>query len=91
MLLRIFAGIVASGALVRATTSWSISFKTEGGCSTASGSGGSFPTFDQQAIETMAMVLMHFQAYETLRQPEYIEKLFLSYKYCRTLSSDFRP
>ncbi|OTA65724.1 hypothetical protein K449DRAFT_391693 [Hypoxylon sp. EC38] len=44
MLLRIFASIVASGALVRATTSWSISFKTEGGCSTASGSGGSFPT-----------------------------------------------
>jgi glycosyltransferase involved in cell wall biosynthesis len=43
--------------------------------------GGSFPTFDQQAIETMAMVLMHFQAYETLRKPEYIEKMFLSYKW----------
>jgi len=43
--------------------------------------GGSFPTFDQQAIETMAMVLMHFQAYETMRKPEYIEKMFLSYKW----------
>ncbi|MVN91588.1 glycosyltransferase family 4 protein [Mucilaginibacter aquatilis] len=43
--------------------------------------GGTFPTFDQQAIETMAMVLMYFQAYETLREPEYIEKMFLSYKW----------
>ncbi len=43
--------------------------------------GGKFPTFDQQAIETMAMVLMHFQAYEIFRQPEYIEKMFLSYKW----------
>ena len=43
--------------------------------------GGTFPTFDQQAIETMAMVLMHFQAYETMRKPEYIEKMFLSYKW----------
>jgi glycosyltransferase involved in cell wall biosynthesis len=43
--------------------------------------GGVFPTFDQQAIETMAMVMMHFQAYETFRQPEYIEKMFLSYKW----------
>jgi glycosyltransferase involved in cell wall biosynthesis len=43
--------------------------------------GGSFPTFDQQAIETMAMVLMHFQAYQTLHQPEYIEKMFLCYKW----------
>ncbi|QJD94713.1 glycosyltransferase [Mucilaginibacter robiniae] len=43
--------------------------------------GGTFPTYDQQAIETMAMVLMHFKAYETFRQPEYIEKMFLSYKW----------
>lgn len=43
--------------------------------------GGTFPTFDQQAIETMAMVMMHFQAYETFREPEYIEKMFLSYKW----------
>ena len=43
--------------------------------------GGTFPTFDQQAIETMAMVLMHFQAYQIFREPEYIEKMFLSYKW----------
>lgn len=43
--------------------------------------GGTFPTFDQQAIETMAMVLMHFQAYQIFRIPQYIEKMFLSYKW----------
>jgi len=43
--------------------------------------GGVFPTFDQQAIETMAMVLMHFQAYQISRKPQYIEKMFLSYKW----------
>ncbi|RFZ85909.1 glycosyltransferase [Mucilaginibacter terrenus] len=43
--------------------------------------GGTFPTFDQQAIETMAMVLMHFQAYRIFRKPQYIEKMFLSYKW----------
>jgi len=43
--------------------------------------GGSFPTFDQQAIETMAMVLMHFKAYEIFRKPQYIEKMFLSYRW----------
>ena len=43
--------------------------------------GGTFPTFDQQAIETMAMVLMHFQAYTIFRKPQYIEKMFLSYKW----------
>jgi glycosyltransferase involved in cell wall biosynthesis len=43
--------------------------------------GGKFPTFDQQAIETMAMVLMHFQAYKIFRKPQYIEKMFLSYKW----------
>jgi glycosyltransferase involved in cell wall biosynthesis len=43
--------------------------------------GGTFPTFDQQAIETMAMVLMHFQAYQIFRKPECIEKMFLCYKW----------
>jgi len=43
--------------------------------------GGKFPVFDQQAIETMAMVLMHFQAYQIFRKPEYIEKMFLCYKW----------
>jgi len=43
--------------------------------------GGAFPTFDQQAIETMAMVLMHFQAYKIFQKPQYIEKMFLSYKW----------
>jgi glycosyltransferase involved in cell wall biosynthesis len=43
--------------------------------------GGKFPTFDQQAIETMAMVLMHFQAYQIFRKPQYIEKMFLCYKW----------
>lgn len=43
--------------------------------------GGKFPTFDQQAIETMAMVLMHFQAYQLFRIPEHIEKMFLCYKW----------
>jgi glycosyltransferase involved in cell wall biosynthesis len=43
--------------------------------------GGRFPTFDQQAIETMAMVLMHFQAYQIFRKPQYIEKMFLCYRW----------
>jgi glycosyltransferase involved in cell wall biosynthesis len=43
--------------------------------------GGNFPLYDQQAIETMAMVLMNFQAYELFREPEYIEKMFLCYKW----------
>lgn len=43
--------------------------------------GGKFPVYDQQAIETMAMVLMNFQAYELFRKPEYIEKMFLCYKW----------
>jgi glycosyltransferase involved in cell wall biosynthesis len=43
--------------------------------------GGTFPTFDQQAIETMAMVLMYFQAYQIFRKPQYIEKMFLCYKW----------
>lgn len=43
--------------------------------------GGNFPVFDQQAIETMAMVLMNFQAYRIFRKPEYIGKMFLCYKW----------
>jgi len=43
--------------------------------------GKTFPIYDQQAIETMAMVLMHFQAYQIFREPEYIEKMFLCYKW----------
>ncbi|WP_214071577.1 glycosyltransferase family 4 protein [Mucilaginibacter sp. dw_454] len=43
--------------------------------------GGKFPLYDQQAIETMAMVLMHFQAYQIFRKPEHIEKMFLCYKW----------
>jgi glycosyltransferase involved in cell wall biosynthesis len=39
------------------------------------------PLFDQQAIETMAMVLMYMQAYQTTNQPEYIEKMFVSYQW----------
>ena len=43
--------------------------------------GGKFPAFDQQAIETMAMVLMHFQAYKIFSKLQYIEKMFLCYKW----------
>lgn len=39
------------------------------------------PRFDQQAIETMAMVLLYLQAYQTTRQPEFIGKLFRSYQW----------
>ncbi|EHQ28470.1 glycosyltransferase family 4 protein [Mucilaginibacter paludis] len=41
--------------------------------------GGEFPLYDQQAIETMAMVLMNFQAYQIWHKPEYIEKMFSCY------------
>jgi len=41
--------------------------------------GGKFPEYDQQAIETMAMVLMNFQAYQLWHKPEYIEKMFTCY------------
>lgn len=43
--------------------------------------GGVFPAFDQQAIETTAMVMMHFQAYTIYRKPKFIEKMFLCYKW----------
>jgi glycosyltransferase involved in cell wall biosynthesis len=37
------------------------------------------PLYDQQAIETMGMVLLNFQAYESTQNPEYIRKMFTSY------------
>ncbi|CAN5341422.1 glycosyltransferase family 4 protein [soil metagenome] len=43
--------------------------------------GGKIPVFDQQAIETMAMVLMYFQAYQNTHNPAYIEKMFISYQW----------
>jgi glycosyltransferase involved in cell wall biosynthesis len=41
--------------------------------------GGKVPLYDQQAIETMAMVLMNFQAYQIWHRPEYVEKMFVCY------------
>jgi len=43
--------------------------------------GEAVPLFDQQAIETMAIVLMYLQAYQTTHQPEYIEQMFISYQW----------
>lgn len=40
---------------------------------------GKLPLHDQQAIETMAMVLMYFQAYKVTHEPAYIKKMFSSY------------
>jgi hypothetical protein len=37
--------------------------------------------YDQQAIETMAMVLMYFKAYEITHDLEYIKKMYLSYQW----------
>ena len=37
------------------------------------------PLYDQQAIETMGMVLVYMQAYEATQDPVYIEKMFRSY------------
>lgn len=41
--------------------------------------GQTMPIFDQQAIETMAMVLMYLQAYKVTAKPVYIRKMFMSY------------
>jgi glycosyltransferase involved in cell wall biosynthesis len=41
--------------------------------------GGPMPMYDQQAIETMAMVLMNYQAYRVLNNPKYIEKMFICF------------
>jgi hypothetical protein len=43
--------------------------------------GEDVPVFDQQAIETMAMVLMYLQAYQSTHLPKYIEKMFVSYQW----------
>ncbi|WKN43294.1 glycosyltransferase family 4 protein [Tunicatimonas pelagia] len=43
--------------------------------------GGEVPVFDQQAIETMAMVLMYLQAYRSTHHPVYIEKMFVSFQW----------
>jgi uncharacterized protein YyaL (SSP411 family) len=39
------------------------------------------PVFDQQAIETMAMVLMYMKAYEVSQEPALLEKMFMSYQW----------
>ena len=41
--------------------------------------GGEHAVFDQQAIDTMASVRLFFQAYKVTRDPDYVEKMFLSY------------
>ena len=43
--------------------------------------GAEVPVFDQQAIETMAMVLMYLQAYQTTHDLAFIEKMFASYRW----------
>lgn len=43
--------------------------------------GKDMPVFDQQAIETMAMVLMYLQAYQSTQRPEFIEKMFVSFQW----------
>lgn len=40
---------------------------------------GEMPLHDQQAIETMAMVLMYYQAYKVTEESHYIKKMFSSY------------
>ena len=37
--------------------------------------------YDQQAIETMAMVLMYFKAYEITHDLKYIRQMYLSYQW----------
>ena len=37
--------------------------------------------YDQQAIETMAMVLMYFKAYEITHELKYIKQMYLSYQW----------
>jgi hypothetical protein len=43
--------------------------------------GQQMPVFDQQAIETMAMVLMYMKGYEVTQQPALLEKMFISYQW----------
>ena len=41
--------------------------------------GGPMPLYDQQAIETMAMVLMYFQAHIVTQETKYLKKMYSSY------------
>lgn len=43
--------------------------------------GGEMAIYDQQAIETMAMVLMYFKAYEITGDLIYIKQMYLSYQW----------
>lgn len=43
--------------------------------------GSSMAIFDQQAIETMAMVLMYFKAYDSSQNSDYISKMYLCYQW----------
>lgn len=43
--------------------------------------GGTCPVFDQQAIETMAMVLMYQQAYAVTANGEYLRKMYNCYQW----------
>ncbi|WP_256004374.1 MULTISPECIES: glycosyltransferase family 4 protein [Pedobacter] len=42
---------------------------------------GEMAIYDQQAIETMAMVLMYFKAYEITHDLAYIKQMYLSYQW----------
>lgn len=43
--------------------------------------GGEMAVYDQQAIETMAMVLMYFKAYEITHDLVYIKQMYLCYQW----------
>jgi len=43
--------------------------------------GGEMALYDQQAIETMAMVLMYFKAYEITHDLTYIKQMYLCYQW----------
>lgn len=42
---------------------------------------GEMPLHDQQAIETMAMVLMYFQAYKVTQDYRYLKRMYSSYRW----------
>jgi hypothetical protein len=42
---------------------------------------GKMPSYDQQAIDIMAMVLMYAQAHHMTNEPKYLKKLFLVYSW----------
>ena len=43
--------------------------------------GGEMAIYDQQAIETMGMVMVYFKAYEITRDLTYIKQMYLSYQW----------